>query len=80
MVGSGGELPVKPEGANLRRILIAHTMRHESFVRNRHKVFRGCTVRSSNSEGIFTDRSLAFKSNILQDNSITHKVPPFPKR
>jgi hypothetical protein len=65
MVGSVGKFSVKPEGTNLWRILIAHAMRHESIVRNRHKVFRECAVGSSNSEGIFTDRSLALKSNVL---------------
>jgi len=65
MVGSDSKFSVKPEGTNLWRILIAHAMRHESVVRNRYKEFRRCAVGSSNSEGIFTDRSLTFKSNIL---------------
>src|SRR5262249_27066113 len=65
MVGPGGEFPVKPEGADLRRILIAHTMRHESFVRNGHKVFRGCAAASAKGEGVLTDRSLVFKPNVL---------------
>jgi len=65
MVGSGSKFSVKPERTNLWRILIAHAMSHESVVGNRHKVFRGCAVGSSNSEGIFTDGSLAFKSNVL---------------
>jgi len=64
MVASGSEFSVKPEGTNLRRILIAHAMRHESVVRNGHKVLRGCAVGSANGEGIFTDRSLAFKPNV----------------
>jgi len=65
MVGSGSKFPVKPEGTNLWRILVAQAMRHESIVRNRHKEFRKCAVGSSMGEGIFTDRSLAFKSNVL---------------
>jgi len=65
MVGLAGEFPVKPEGAYIRRILIAHAMRQESVVRNGYKVFRGCTVGPAKSEGIFTDRSLIFKPNIL---------------
>ena len=77
MVRPRGEFPVKPERADIRRILIAHAMRHESVVRNGHKVFRGCAVGPAKYEGIFTDRSLTFKSNILQDNRIAHKDPPF---
>ena len=65
MVGLAGEFPVKPEGADIRRILIAHAMRHESVVRNGHKVFRGCAAGSAKGEGVFTDRSLVFKPNVL---------------
>jgi hypothetical protein len=65
MFGLGGEFPVKPEGADIRRILVAHAMRHESVVRNGHKIFRGCTARTAEGEGVFTDRSLGFKPNVL---------------
>ena len=65
MVTLAGEFPVKPEGADIRRILIAHAMRHESVVRNGHKVFRGCAAASAKGEGVFTDRSLVFKPNVL---------------
>ena len=65
MVRLGGEFPVKPERADIRRILIAHSMGHESVVRNGHKVFRGCPVGPAKREGVFTDRSLTFKSNVL---------------
>ena len=53
MVASGSKFTVKPEGTNLRRILITHAMRHESVVLNGHKVFRKCAVGSANGEGIF---------------------------
>src|SRR5215510_2536919 len=65
MVGLAGEFPVKPERADIRRILIAHAMRHESVVRNGYKVFRGCAIGPAKGEGIFTDRSLALKPNVL---------------
>ena len=65
MVGLGGDFPVKPEGADVRRILIAHAMRHESVVRNGHKIFRGCAAGSAKGEGVFTDRSFGFKPNVL---------------
>ncbi len=65
MVGLGSEFPVKPEGADIRRILIAHAMRHESVVRNSHKVFRRSAVGSAKGEGVFTDRFLVFKPNVL---------------
>jgi len=64
MVGSGGEFPVKPAGTDLRRILIAHAMRYKSGVRNGHEILRGCAVGPAKGEGIFTDRSLVFKSNV----------------
>src|SRR5215467_2105450 len=64
-VGLAGKFPVKPERADIRRILIAHAMRHESVVRNGHKVFRGCAAGSAKGEGVFTDRSLVFKPNVL---------------
>jgi len=65
MVRPGGEFPMKPERADIRRILIAHAMRHESVVRNGHKVFRQYTVDPAKGEGIFAERSLAFKPNVL---------------
>ena len=65
MVGLAGEFPVKTEGADIRRILVAHAMRHESVVCNGHKVFRGCTFSSAKREGVFTHRSPAFKPKIL---------------
>ena len=65
MVGLAGEFPVKPERADIRRILIAHAMRHESVVRNGYKVFRGCAIGPAKGEGIFTDGSLALKPNVL---------------
>src|SRR5579864_4938990 len=65
MVGPRGEFLVKPEGADIRRILIAHAMRHESVVRNGHKVFRRCAVGSAKGEAVFTDCSLVFKPNVL---------------
>ena len=65
MVGLGGEFPVKPEGADVRRILIAHAMCHESIVRNGYKVFRRCAVGPAKGEGIFTDLSPAFKPHVL---------------
>ena len=65
MVGLASEFPVKPEGADIWCILIPHAMRHESVVRNGHKVFRKCAVGSTNGEGIFTDRPLALKPNVL---------------
>ena len=65
MVRPGGEFPVKPEGADVRRILVAHAMRHESVIRNGHKVFRGRAAASAKHEGIFSDRSLVFKPKVL---------------
>src|SRR5215472_13048385 len=46
VVRPGGEFPVKPKRADIRRILIAHVMRHESVVRDSHKVFKGCAAAS----------------------------------
>src|SRR5262249_2067346 len=64
MVGSGGEFPVKAEGTNLRRILIAHAMCYKSDIRNGHKILSGFAARPAKSEGVFTDCSLSFKSNV----------------
>ena len=65
MVTPGGEFPVKPEGANVRRILIAHAMRHKSGVRNGHKILKGFAPRPAAGEGVFADRPPGFKSNVL---------------
>jgi len=65
MVGLAGEFPVKPERADVWRILVAHAMRHEGVVRNGHKIFRGCAVASETGEGVFTNRSLGLKPNVL---------------
>ena len=74
MVGLGREFLVKPQGTDVRRILIAHAMRHESVVRNGYKILRGCAVGPTKGEGILTDRSLVFKPNVLEDKRITQKV------
>ena len=65
MVASGGKFPVKPEGTDARRILIAHAMRYKSGVRNGHKILRESATGAAKSEGVFADRSLRFKPNIL---------------
>jgi hypothetical protein len=64
MVAFDGEFPVKPEGTDVRRILIAHAMRYESGVRNGHKILRGFAAGPAEGEGVFTDRSLGFKPNV----------------
>lgn len=64
-VGQRSEFPVKPAGADVRRILIAHAVCHEGVVRNAYKVFRECTVGSAASESVFTHRSYGFKPNVL---------------
>src|SRR6516164_9015733 len=63
--GLAGEFPVKPGGADVERILVARAMCHGSVVRNGQKVFRACAAGSAKSEGVFTDRSLVFKPNVL---------------
>src|SRR6516225_9227007 len=55
MVAFDGEFPVKPEGTDVRRILIAHAMRYESGVRNGHKILRGFAARLTTCEGVFAD-------------------------
>lgn len=77
MVSLGREFPMKPERADIRRILITDAMRQESVVCNGYKVLTGCAVGPTKGEGVFTDRSLAFKPNVLEDKRITHKNPPF---
>jgi len=64
MVAFDGEFPVKPEGTDVRRILIAHAMRYKSGVRNGHKILRGFAARPAEGEGVFMDRSLGFKPNV----------------
>src|SRR5437016_11595397 len=41
LAGFRGEFPAKPQGTDVRRILIAHAMRQESVVRNGHKIAGG---------------------------------------
>ena len=65
IVASGGKFPVKPEGTNLRRILITYAMRYKSGVRNGHKILSGFAASPAKSEGVFADYSIAFKPNIL---------------
>src|SRR6266852_8966676 len=79
MVGLGGEFPVKQEGTDVRRIMIAHAVRHKSGVGNGHKILGEFAAGTANGESVFTDQSLGFKPNVLQDNLITHKGPPFRK-
>ena len=79
MIGSGGKFPVKPERADVRRVLIPHAMRHESVIRDRHKIFSGCAFQSSDCEGIFTHESLVCEPDVLQDHWIAHRAP-IPER
>jgi hypothetical protein len=57
------KFPVKPEGTNLRPILIASAMCYKSSGRNGHKILRGFAGRPAKGEG--TDRSLIFKPTVL---------------
>jgi hypothetical protein len=64
MVRPGGEFPVKPDRADIRRILIAHAMHYKSGVRNSHKILREFAAIPAEGEGVFTDCSPGFKSNV----------------
>jgi hypothetical protein len=77
MVGLGSEFPVKSEGTDIRRILIADAMRRKRVVSNGHKVFGGFAVMSAQGKSVFADCTLGLKSNVLQDNRITHKSRHF---
>ena len=57
MAGLGGEFPAKPQGTDVRRILIAHAMRQESVVRDGHKIAGGFAAGTADGESIFADRS-----------------------
>ena len=57
------KFPVKPEGANLRPILMVRAMCYKSSGRNDHKILRGFVGRPAKGEG--TDRSLIFKPTVL---------------
>ena len=65
IVGLGGEFPVKPARADVRRILITDTVRHERVVRNAYKIFIGCATGSPKCEGVFTHRCFGLKPNVL---------------
>ena len=39
-ISLGGELPVKPAGADVGPILIADAVRHERVIRNAYRIFR----------------------------------------
>ena len=65
MVCAGGEFAMKPEGTNLRPILIAHAMRHKSGIRNGHKILSGCAARPAKRECVFANCTPVLKSNVL---------------
>ena len=65
MLASGGKFAVKPEGTDVRRILIAHAMRYKSGVRNGHKILRESATGAAKSEGVFADRSRRCKPHLL---------------
>jgi len=64
-VASAGKFAAKPEGTDVRRILIAYAMSYKSGVRNGHKILRGFAAGPAENEGVFADRSLGFKPNVL---------------
>jgi hypothetical protein len=59
------KFPVKPEGANLRPILMVRAMCYKSSGRNGHKILRVFAGRPAKGEGRFTDRSLILKPTVL---------------
>ena len=65
MVRLGREFPVKAKGADVRSILIAHAMLDKSSVRNGHEILRGFAFGSAKGKGVFTERSLGLKPNVL---------------
>jgi len=65
MVRPGGKFPVKPEGTDVWRILIANAMGYKSRVRNGHKILSGCAPRPAEGEGILAHRAPVLKSNVL---------------
>lgn len=73
----GRKFPMKPRRTDVRRILIAHTMRQEGGARNRNEILGGLAAGSAQGEGIFPFRSLGFKSNVLEHNRVAHDKPPF---
>ena len=77
IVGSGGEFPMQAARADVRGILVANAVLHERIVRNGYKIFMGFAAGSANREGVFTHHSFRFKSNVLQDNGISHKEALF---
>ena len=65
MVAADGKFTMKPEGANVLRILIAHAMRYKSGVRNGHKMLGRFAARPATGEGVFADYPSGFKPNVL---------------
>src|SRR6516162_4757341 len=65
MVAPRRKFTVKPKGTDVRSILIAHAMGYKSRIRNGHKILREFAAGPAKSKGVFADRSLGLKPNVL---------------
>src|SRR5438046_8322603 len=74
LAGFRGEFPAKPQGTDVRRILIAHAMRQESVVRNGHKIAGGFAAGTADGESIFADRSPRSEEHTSELQSLTNLV------
>src|ERR1700683_4561019 len=75
MVFGGGQFPVKPVRADVRRILIAHAASVESVVWNRQSKFARLGLRLSNCKRIFADSRFRLETDELDDDLRRHFAP-----
>lgn len=68
---------MEPEGADVRRVLIAYAVLDKSRSVNGDKIFGRSTLSAPEGERVFTDAAIGSKSDVLQDDRIGHKGPPF---
>jgi len=75
MIRICGQLAMKPQRANIRRILIAGAMGYKRFVDDAQRIFKRLGRWFANGEGIFAEAAFGLKSDVLYDDLIDQMAP-----
>jgi len=75
MIRICSQLAMKPQRANIRRILIAGAMGYKRLVDDAQRIFKRLGRRFANGEGIFAEAAFGLKSDVLHDNLIDQMAP-----
>lgn len=70
LIGLQGKFAVKPEGADLRRVLVTSAVGGKGFVGNGDEIVGGFAAKAAELESVFADCAFGFKAEVLKDNGV----------